>query len=306
MAAFRSFEIDWRTKATAFNMLDHMPFGERVYYLLQRYVTKTLPRKLAPTTSCARLHVAHVERMRALLGDIAEIKLMEFGAGWDLYSNLLMYCLGINCQSVLDIRRWAKPEAINSVIKHLQVDPPAGCLRVPTKLVSSSGLEDQLASHYGIHYLAPFDARNTGLPGASIDVIVTTSVLEHIPLPVCAEILAECRRLISRRGIMRHTIDYSDHYSHSDSKISAYNYLSFSDREWQRHNPGIHFQNRARTRDYRDLFIASDFEILEEQEWMGREAELANVTLAGRFRTMSQPELLALGCNFTLRPAGET
>ncbi len=303
MAAFRRFGLDWKLKARAFNLLDRMPMGDQAYCLLQQYVTRTLPRALSPTSERASNQLLHIERVRQHRRTLDGAVLLEFGAGWDLYSNLLYWCLGINRQIVVDVRRWLQVQAVNAVIAHLQKDPPKGSVRTPPGLLSHRDIDAQLKSIYGIDYRAPFNAAAMPLEDHSIDVIVTTSVLEHIPLDACQVIIDECRRVMKPDGLMSHIIDYSDHYSHSDGNITTYNYLQFGDAEWSRYNPSIHYQNRARTEEYRQLFRRAGFEIVSEREWRGDSAELAQVNIHPAFQGRSREELLALGCEFQLRPA---
>jgi predicted SAM-dependent methyltransferase len=303
MAAFRRFKLDWKLKARAFNMLDRFPMGDQLYYLLQRHVTRTLPRALSPTHDKAISQLRHMERIRQQRGSLDSVVLLEFGAGWDLYSNLLYWCLGVDSQIAVDIRRWIHHEAINAVVTHLQQDPPANAIRTPAVLMKPGNLEAQLKLHYGIDYRAPFDATSMTLQDSSIDLIVTTSVLEHIPLDVCQAIICECRRVMRPDGLMSHMIDYSDHYAHSDANITAYNYLQFDETEWTRYNPSIHFQNRARTHDYCKLFRKAGFEIINIREWYGEPDELGRVPIHPSFSGRTPDGLLALGGEFLLRPA---
>ncbi len=122
--AHRDVSVGWKLKALAFNIFDRAPYGEQMYYAMQRNVTKTVPRKLAPTAVTASAQLRHAEQIARLFPDLADIKLLEIGAGWDLYANLIYYCMGVGHQTVIDIRRWAKAEAINAVIAHLRTDPP--------------------------------------------------------------------------------------------------------------------------------------------------------------------------------------
>jgi hypothetical protein len=303
MGAFRRFKLDWKLKAKAFNLLDELPMGDQLYCLLQRHVTHTLPRALSPTREKAANQLQHIERIRERRGTFDDAVLLELGAGWDLYSNLLYWCLGVNTQIVVDVRRWIQCAAVNAVIAHLQKDPPPGAIRTPPTLINARRLQTELKSYYGIDYRAPFDATSMTLPEQSIDLVVTTSVLEHIPLDVCQAIVAECRRVMRPDSLMSHIIDYSDHYAHSDGNITTYNYLQFDEAEWARYNPGIHYQNRARTGDYRRLFHNAGFEIIDEREWYGEQDELARVEVHPTFKSRSPEELLVLGCEFLLRRA---
>lgn len=303
MAAHRAVKVGWRAKALAFNIFDRVPFGEKLYYFVQKNVTHTLPRKLSPTAVTGNVQLRHMRAVTRYRNDLDKITLMEFGAGWDLYANLIYYCMGVDRQIAIDIRRWARAESINAVIAHLQSDPPAGHVRLPSIPVRQDHLEEDLKAAYGIRYLAPFDARDTGFADGSVDLILTTSVLEHIPAEVCRAIMTECRRVIRPDGLVSHAIDYSDHYAHADPGITCYNYLRFDDREWEAFSPGIHYQNRLRTADFKALFDATGFQVLEAVEWRGLEEEFTSTTIHPKFSKLDREALMALGCYFVLRPA---
>ncbi len=295
------FKLNWKVKAHTFRVLDNIPFGENLYYLLQRYVTKSIPRQLSPTKDRAAAQISHALKFRALGVDLAKANLLEFGAGWDLYSNLILYCMGVDRQCTIDVRRLVKAEAINAVIQHLQGDPPAGALRIPKRIVSEARLERDLEDYYGISYLAPFDARHLPMANDTFKLIVTTNTLEHIPGNTLHEIFTECHRVLSPQGYMSHSIDYSDHYANADPSIDHFNYLRFDDEQWRKFNPDIHFQNRFRAPFYNDLFQKCGFEIIEYIPHMGQRELLRKATLSECFSHLSFEELLELGGNYLLR-----
>lgn len=289
-SAFRKVHIGWRTKAAAFRLFDSLPAGRRAYYLAQRYITRTIPRSLADPCGWAVEH-AHTFRSR-FSGDIGPARLFEFGAGWDLFNSLVQWCYGANDQVVVDIDRWARADQINHAIRHLQTAPPPGVQRVPAVPVDGA-FERTLAAHYGIHYHAPHDARATGLADGAVDLICTTSVLEHVPVDALHEILRECHRICSARAVISHVIDYSDHYAHSDPAITFYNFLRFSDREWRRFNPRLHYQNRLRHFEYGELFERHGFVIAEQRAASTTQAHtlLERVPLSERFRGIDPARL---------------
>ncbi len=301
MRAFRRVKINWRTKAVAYRVFDAMPGGQQLYYLTQRYVTRTIPRTLATHGTWLSEH-ARVFRQE-FGDDLSKARLFEFGAGVDLYSNFVQWCYGVNHQVVVDIRRWVRIELINQVIAYLHENPPPGALRVP-EIALAAPLEDPLQKLYGIRYVAPADARCTGLADGEVDLICTTSVLEHVPLESLRDILRESRRICHERSVNSHVIDYSDHYAHSDASINLYNFLRFSDREWERFNPDIHYQNRLRHSDYRDLFRTSGFRTIDEKAILSENSLnlLAEVPLAERFRAMSPEQLMPRTGHWVLRP----
>ncbi|HWT99385.1 MAG TPA: methyltransferase domain-containing protein [Terriglobales bacterium] len=302
--AFRKFKFGWKLKAATLNFLGVAPFGGTLYYLLQRYVTKTIPRRLAPTEETGAAQISHARKFLQCGIHLDEATLFEFGAGWDLYSNIILYCFGANRQITIDIRRLVKAEAINAVIRHLQADPPQGAIRTPPALIRQSHLEEDLRDLYGIIYRAPDDATALDFADDSIDLIATTSVLEHVPDDIVQGIMRECYRILRRGGLMSHVIDYSDHYAHSDPAITEFNYLAFDEKAWARYSPGIHFQNRRRSSYFRRVFEKYGFVVRETDPWHGEAEALEKVPVNPQFKQYPRAELLELGCHFLLeKPA---
>jgi len=299
--ACRRFKINWVVKAKTFNVLDRIPAGEKIHYLLQRYITKTIPRPLSPTKDTGAAQISHANKFRQHGVDLTKTSLLEFGAGWDLYGNIIMYCMGVNRQDVVDIHRWLNAEALNAVIKHLQTDPPEGAVRLPEKLIRHDHLVNDLRIFYGISYNAPVDASNLSVKDATFDLIATTATLEHIPKDTLRGITKECHRVLRPQGLVSHVVDYSDHYAYSDSSINEFNYLRFDERQWKKFNPGIHFQNRLRTQFYVDLFTEHGFEIVEVHTWKGPREHLEKTPVSESFRNLSFEELRDLGGHYILR-----
>ena len=149
---------------------------------------------MSPTRHTGRWFSEHVRSFEAHgQGDLGQVRHFEFGAGWDLFGNLVLWCYGLQTQHVYDLTRWARSDQINIVIRHLMEDPPPGAKRTPRDLLAESEyFEEDLRRRYGIHYHAPADAGKTDLEPESIDTIATTSVLEHIPAEQLPRLLAEC------------------------------------------------------------------------------------------------------------------
>ena len=95
------------------------------------------------------------------------------------------YGLGVDYQILIDIRKLLNIELVNSTIRMLQdLSGELGISRIPNRLFAlNDGHKwiSQLEELYGIRYLAPYDARHTGLPDESVDFITSTNTLEHIP-----------------------------------------------------------------------------------------------------------------------------
>jgi hypothetical protein len=294
--------MDWRLKATAYRALSSMPSGRNLYWLAQKCVTRTLPRGLAPTSQTAHWFVRRFSDFSNLYRDaIGDARYLEFGAGWDLYSNVVNWCLGFNHQTVVDINKWATREQVNHSIRHLMSDPVIGAVRHPTRLLRSSDWVSELTGEYGVKYLAPFDV--TALAHSSVDLVGTISVLEHIPPGALRSVAGALRQVCRPGGVMAHAIDYSDHYSHSDPRINAYNFLQFSDRQWALLNPKFNYQNRLRHCDHRKIFVDAGFEVVAEAAALPDDADLLfdSIELASEFQHYRKEDLLPVVGYFLMR-----
>ncbi len=300
----------WLAKAALQRGLSLLPGqGERLNYVLQRRVLRSFPlgdnalrQKFARALTHAR---AYEEYGRGV--PLAEATFYEFGAGWDLAIPLAYALLGVGRQLLVDIRPSARIELVRETIVAFsrlrpQLEEAAGRpLRDLGDPVSSLG---ELDARYGIRYLAPRDARDTGLPAGSVDFVSSTDTCEHIPAEDLGAIFAECRRLLRPGGTFSCRIDLQDHYSYFDRGLSRYNFLRYSDRAWALVNSPLHFQNRLRAPEYVRLVREAELELVVENPSgpsdEGR-AKLQSMPLAERFRGYSPGELGVTILSFVAR-----
>ena len=119
-----------------------------------------------------------------------------------------------------------------------------------------------------IKCISPGNVAKTGFNKQSIDFHTSYAVFEHIPIHVLKAILEEGNRIITDDGLFIHRIDYSDHFSHSDTNISAINFLQFSDTEWDKYAGNTFmYTNRLRHDDYLNLFQSSGHRILLDETY---------------------------------------
>jgi hypothetical protein len=292
--------MDWRMKAALQNVFSRVPGGESLNHLFQKYVTRTLPidaKRLSEIVERAGRHLKAIERHwdRPVAGAL----FYEFGAGWDLASPLGFWCHGVERQLLVDIRDMLRLDVLNHTIglfAHVDLPLPR---RPGAPVASKAALRDS----FGIDFRAPCDARATQLADGSVDVITSSNVLEHIPPADLASILRECHRILAADGIMSMLVDYQDHYSYFDSQITPYNFLRYSEREWQLFNPSLHYQNRLRHSDYVRLFAEAGLRILEVQPAPVGDADLSalrSVPLDARFERYASHDLAVRDARFVL------
>ncbi|MFP5316734.1 MAG: class I SAM-dependent methyltransferase [Acidimicrobiia bacterium] len=261
--------------------------------------------KLDEKVDLSLRHVAAVGRHAAKPVDAAAF--FEFGAGWDLAMPLLLYCLGVERQTVVDIRPLRRPELVFAMAERLRTRSlPEAFARRPRPRAAEP--LDAFLREHGITYLAPCDAGDTGLPAGSVDVVTSTNTLEHIPGADIIRIMRECGRLLAPGGILSQQIDYQDHYAYFDRSVTVYNFLRYDERRWRWFNPTLHFQTRLRHCQYLELFAEAGLEVVACETVDGSngdQAAIAALPPAPQFRAFTADELAVRRSRVVLRPAGD-
>src|SRR5919109_3082569 len=107
----------WVAKAALQRGLGLLPQGERLNYLFQRHVARTLP----GGEPAVRRKLARARQHLSAYGQPAEDAVFyEFGAGWDLAIPLSYAALGVGRQILVDIRPSARVELVNETLGLLE------------------------------------------------------------------------------------------------------------------------------------------------------------------------------------------
>lgn len=290
----------WLVKAGLQKLFSTLPQGQRLNYLLQRRVTHGLPR---PAKVMAEYFANAVQYLHAarLWGSLPQgpRRAYEFGAGQDLATALSLYALGVRRQVLVDLRPLAQWDLLSQALVDLKVQAPllralAGRELRPWPTRAPTGTA-QLERALGISYRAPADARNTGLESGSFGLVSSSHVLEHIPARDLPAVLAECRRLVSSRGVICHLWNMQDHYAEFDPSISVYNFLTLDRARWGLVNSSLHYQNRLRLPDYLAMFQQAGLRLVYQKVWWPSEQDLtrlARLPLAADFAGRYSPREL--------------
>jgi len=302
----------WQKKVVLQTAIGWLPREHLWNYLMQRYVTRRMPRADPQFDFNGLSTAVHAETWRRLGGrPLDEITAYEFGSGYDLVGATMIWAHGVDHQILLDIR----PNLRRALVRHTvaqfrrrraELESRLGRpLREPPD-VSAMGLDDVLG-RLGIEYLAPADGRDVPLPDAAVDLIWSTFTLEHIPPGVLTDILRENRRLLRPGGLMTFQVDLKDHFGYVDPSVGTFDFLQYEPRTWRFLNPPLHYLNRLRWPEYRAIFAAAGLEIVEENLTRGGDddaAQLRSLPRARRFGQFTLDELMVREAHVVLRPTG--
>jgi SAM-dependent methyltransferase len=206
----------WLAKAALQRGFGALPQGEQLNYVFQRRVLRSLPAgdgALRQKFSRSLQHVAAYEEHGP---DVprAQATFYEFGAGWDLAIPVAYALLGVCGQVLVDIRPSARVELVSDTLASFERLRPELEQQAERELRPLGGpiLEiGELEERFGIRYLAPCDARDTGLTEGSVDFVSSTDTCEHIPGNDLASIFRESYRLLRPGGAFSCRIDLQDH-----------------------------------------------------------------------------------------------
>jgi SAM-dependent methyltransferase len=308
--------MHWRLKGALQKFLGLVPGGGDLHYLLQRRAggLRDFDRELAMKIDDWGLMVEHLRSVGVATNGA---RFLEMGSGWYPTFPLCLYLAGAESVTTVDLERHLKPDLMLACAQRLEKRVPfiaAACARDVTRVRTvqramvrafKRGASVEEATRGVVRYRAPADASATGLPDASLDVVFSNSVLEHVPAPVIARSFMEARRILRPGGVIFHSANCGDHYAYVDREISQLNYLRYSERAWRKWNNAFLYQNRLRARDFTDMARAAGFaiDIDTSRPHPARLAELAAIEVHPRFARYSREQLAITSIDFVGRKA---
>ena len=291
----------WKTKVLVQFFLSIIPGG--VFLNTQFHKLKRNSNGYSIENLSRRIPVTTTELMK--IDDITPIKdavIVEVGPGGSMYSGLLMYLLGAKTVHSYDHIKHVSYNLLQQSLGALQVrldsisqisGISADKLQARLDLVLKAKNIDEVLDRASISYKAPGDASQTNLHEASVDIIYSNAVFEHLPPEVIEAVTLESKRILKNTGVGFHQIDVHDHYAY-DTTISKVNFLQYSERVWAffTHNK-ISYHNRLRAKQFKDIFeslgaVTLGFKTKVESESLDA---LDTIKINNRFSGMTHEEL---------------
>jgi SAM-dependent methyltransferase len=230
---------------------------------------------------------------------------LELGTGWQPIIPALYYVAG--CERIyLTDTEVLTDEALvlqtadllcgNAERIGAALDVPAAFVRRALAIQPTGRLAGTL-EQLRMTYLAPWDTSRLPIPEASVDLVFSRAVLEHVPPGLMVSIFHEARRILKPSGAMLHFIDNSDHWEHRDKRISRVNFLRYP--EWLFRLTCINpqnYQNRLRHSDYVAMLSRCGFRVIRQEGLIDANAlqSLRALPLARPFRGSSMEDLAAV------------
>ena len=238
--------MNFRFKALMQTIFGLFPNSESLNYLAQKYITKNLP--LSGEAFNAKYEQALIHhKVFVKYCNEASATIYEIGCGWHLATALSLSSFGC-------YKKIIALDNVNHVRDNL--------VKINENYLTENKTPANLSA---IEILAPCDAGKTGLPDESVDFIYSQEVFEHIKPDLLPEIMSESYRVLKPGGAVSLAIHYNDHYCSVDKKISPYNFLRYTEKQWRKYNTKLHYVNRLRHIDFINIFKTAGFEISEEK-----------------------------------------
>jgi hypothetical protein len=264
--------MKWKQKALIQNLIAKLPpkLSYSTYYFVQRKFGGLKEAKPVHQLQAA----AKINQLIHQRGETVQDKtFLEVGTGRRVALPLGLWLCGAGQIVTVDLNPYLKSELVLGdidFIRNLEMvrnwfEPYANEAIFNQRLERLFEAQADLSTVLklmNIEYLAPADATHLPLSDKSVDYHVSHTVFEHIPAEVLEGIVAEGQRILKRNGSFIHCIDFSDHFSHSDSSISAIHFLQYNEREWARYAGNRYmYHNRMRVDDFISLFTEPGLEI---------------------------------------------
>ena len=254
------FQINWKTKALFFKFLNFFKLYKLLFFI-QKRITKRSRINLKGVFFYWDYHLKYLKENNVK-------SVLEIGAGKSLAQNIyLSYKFDQKIeQTLIDVSKMIDLDLFNEA--NDQISKILGVNRLPF-----ANSIDDLKKNYNLSYLAPMNLKKINENNLKFDACISSTTLEHLPKKELEENFYLLKEIIRKDGIISASIDYSDHYSHTDNNIGNLNYLQFSDEQWSQYNTPMLFQNRLRHQDYRELFKTCGYKVSEIKGKLGEQPE---------------------------------
>ena len=248
-------------------ILGYVPSGERIY----KTAALLLQRNSKGNSDSFSLGFPLANKAKELVPPGGTV--MDVGTGWFHLDAFLLWLVGDYKIYLFDIADKAKLVYIRNYLHRLRDDIDLLVEQLDIdRDVTVHKLEEllRIETREGIYEacnFVPCITKRTDipfLPENSVDFMVSTCVLNHIPPEVLLPELVALRRMLKPEARMYHMLGHEDHWAFHDGSANHFNYYRYSDRFYELlFATKFEFQNRLVKQEWAALFEKCGFELEE-------------------------------------------
>lgn len=285
----------WILKAIIQKFISFLPFKHKINYLFQKHITRGV--NLTDEYFFDKLeHAGNHYNYYNKYSETKDFTMLELGTGWYPVIPIFFYLAGAKKIYSIDIASHVSKENYYTAISKIISAIDNGLLEKYLPSIEQKRIDNlkdiynnwslitlnEISKRLQIHFIVT-DARKIELKDNTIDLITSNNTFEHIPESILTEILEEFKRIIKKEGVMSHFIDMSDHFAHLDKSITIYNFLKFSEENWNFIDNNIQPQNRLRLYHYKEIFSLLNLNLTEEENRTDNLEDIKKVHLDEKF-----------------------
>lgn len=249
--------LPWWIKLYAKLMLARLPVPYRLWRRLKlfRHGEMNNPERAILTFE------TYYRRAREHVEFAPGFTVLELGPGDSILSGLVARSMGASKVWLVDAGDFADTD-VTACYRTLELLEQAGYYALDLAVVTNVG---EILKAANVRYLTNGTASLSNIPDASVDLVWSQVVLEHVPHEEFPELLFQLRRILKPKGLGVHSVDFRDHLS------NALNNLRFSSKTWESkafRNGGF-YTNRIRPGAMLTQFkdAGFDVEVVAETFW---------------------------------------
>jgi SAM-dependent methyltransferase len=280
-------QIPWWIKIGAKLILSRLPFR----YAVWRRLGLFRHGQMDASNYAIQVFRSHTERA-GLKNDLRGKTVLELGPGDSLATAIIASAHGARA-ILLDSGHFARADIAPYLELHRVLTENG---QTPPQLTGCQNAESFLDRCHARYMTKGLESLRQ-IESASVDLIFSQAVLEHVRKREFLETMRESRRILKPNGICSHQVDLRDHLG------GALNNLRFSEEIWESAffaKSGF-YTNRIQYSQMLDLFSEAGFQVnvTDVRRWKTLPTQRSK--LAKRFRGLPDEELRVFGFNVLLR-----
>lgn len=307
--------MNWRIKGIVQKALALLPGGSVLNNRMQLRLGGLRDFEKNVDTKVQADWLVFVDHLRKLRIPMEGKRLLEIGTGWYPTLPACFAIAGASSCLTFDVRRLLDWGLTRRMLLRLEKHLPEMAAKADAsesgfrerwaRIVAARDLEEFLRIS-GIDYRAPEDAAATSVADASVDVVFSNSVLEHVPRAVIGALMREARRVLRPGGIAMHSVNCGDHYAYFDRSITQIHYLRYSELHFSLWNNSLQYQNRMRANEFVEIAEQAGLRTVLNLQRPRPEllARIGDMPVAKSFRHWSPEQLCTTSVDFVAEAPG--